>query len=322
MTAACVTFMTAGATNSQSPLSSVSLAYCQGDSPESQSVVTTPPFDESALTFDHYNGVTLHLDRIETSPSEFKKDLSDALLLWKAEGRKGIWINAPKSAAHFVPDCMDLGFDFHFVKENVLILSQWLPQDTPSRLPLGPTHQVGIGTVVLKPNDPTRMLVVQEKTGPAAAYKLWKMPTGLLDPGEDIPDAAARELLEETGLEATIKGIICFRQAHSTSRSSDLFFVCRMDLTNPNQEWKLQPEEIAEIQWMKVEDYCNQQRWQGSSVYEALNESILKLSNLEAKQHETEDICSTPTTTTGLIRSDKLPLGFSDGTNALFRSQL
>lgn len=217
---------------------------------------------------------------------------------------------------------MDLGFDFHFVKEKVLILSQWLPEDTPSRLPLGPTHQVGIGTVVLKPDDPTKMLVVQEKTGPAAAWKLWKMPTGLLDSGEDIQDAAIRELLEETGLEATMKGIICFRQAHSPSRSSDLFFVCRMDLTDPNQEWSLQPEEIAEIQWMKVEDYCKQHRWQGSSVYEALNESILKLSILETKQHRTENVDSRTTTTTGLIRSDKLPTGFSKGTNALFRSQL
>ena len=108
MTAAGATFMTVGATNSQNPLSSVSLAYCQGDSPESNSVVTTPPFDESSLTFDHYNGVTLHLDKIETQESDFKKDLSDALLFWKAEGRKGIWINVPKSAAHFVPVCISV----------------------------------------------------------------------------------------------------------------------------------------------------------------------------------------------------------------------
>ncbi|KAL3894587.1 MAG: hypothetical protein SGARI_007693, partial [Bacillariaceae sp.] len=95
-----------------------------------------------------------------------------------------------------VPDCIAAGFDFHKVlRENVtdataaaaeqkpptLVLSKWLP-DTPSKLPLGPSHQVGVGVVVLNPADPSQMLCVQEQSGPAASYKLWKMPTGLLEP--------------------------------------------------------------------------------------------------------------------------------------------
>lgn len=56
--------------------------------------------------------------------------------------------------------------------------------DTVSRLPLGPYFQAGVGCVVLHPSDPSKMLVVQEITGPAAARKLWKMPTGLIDPGK------------------------------------------------------------------------------------------------------------------------------------------
>ena len=62
--------------------------------------------------------------------------------------------------------CVELGFSFHFVKNKKLILSQWLPNDIASKLPLGPTHQVGVGTVVFHPKDPSLMLVVQEKTGP------------------------------------------------------------------------------------------------------------------------------------------------------------
>jgi len=46
----------------------------------------------------------------------------------------------------------------------MLILKQWLPE-SPSRLPLGPTHQVGVGALVLEED---KMLVVQEKSGPAA----------------------------------------------------------------------------------------------------------------------------------------------------------
>lgn len=45
------------------------------------------------------------------------------------------------------------------------------------------THQVGIGALVVHPTS-GKMLAVQERTGPAAKRKLWKMPTGLTDPGE------------------------------------------------------------------------------------------------------------------------------------------
>ena len=44
------------------------------------------------------------------------------------------------------------------------------------------------------------MLVVQEKSGPAAARQLWKIPTGLTDLHEDIVKAIAREVKEETRL--------------------------------------------------------------------------------------------------------------------------
>ena len=69
-----------------------------------------------------------------------------------------------------------------------------------SRLPGGPTHQIGIGALVIHPLS-GKMLAVREKSGPAARAKLWKMPTGLTDPGEDIATAAVRELKEETGLD-------------------------------------------------------------------------------------------------------------------------
>lgn len=225
------------------------------------------------------------------------------------------------------------------------MMSQWLCQEnTTSRLPLGPTHQIGVGMLVLNPNDPSQMLVVQECTGPAAAFGLWKMPTGLLDPGEDIPDAAVRELQEETSLQSRMDGIVCFRQAHSPTGASDLFFVCRMELIG-GTKWKIQESEIADIQWMSVQEYCNQDRWQGSPVYKALNDCILKVSQQAAartitkQQHQHEHEHKHPTGATtmttnnknqrknachdnGLILHEKLPLGFAKTTNALFRSQL
>jgi ADP-ribose pyrophosphatase YjhB (NUDIX family) len=159
------------------------------------------------------------------------------------------------------------------------------------------------------------MLTVQEKTGPAAAMGLWKMPTGLTDWAEDIHDAAIRELHEETGLKANFDGILCVRQAHATKGGgtgravSDLFFVCRMSLTDETavsieEHMTACPNEIAAMQWMKVQDYCDQERWQTSPVYQELNKSILYASQHAHFHHET------------------LPLGLLNqrGTNTLYKS--
>ena len=100
----------------------------------------------------------------------------------------------------------------------------WL-LDSPSHLPLGPTHQVGIRALVLHPIT-GKMLVVQEKSGQAAAWKLWKMPTGLADPGEDIVDAAIREVKEETGLDCSFDHIVCFLQAHGATLGKLDMFLC------------------------------------------------------------------------------------------------
>lgn len=308
--------------------SNLALSYCQGFEDDETDEVAVQPFHEDVLEYDHYNGVIMHLDKLSATydPSQFGRDLTTALTMWKAEGRKGIWVHCPSDRASLIPFCTMQGFDFHFVKhrknegkeqdERTLILSQWLSHGA-SRLPLGPTHQIGVGVVVLNPKDPSLMLCVQEKTGPAAAYGLWKMPTGLLDPHEDIPDAAKRELMEETGLRADLEGILCFRQAHSPSRSSDLFFVCHMALVPTDQTWTMQEEEIADIRWMSVEEYCNQERWQGSPVYEKLNDSIRQVSKLAQEQ-------GGGGSKEKLIAHERLALGFgtTQTTNALFRSQL
>jgi len=146
------------------------------------------------------------------------------------------------------------------------------------------------------------MLVVQEKTGPAAAYKLWKMPTGLADPGEDIHHASERELLEETGLSASFSGLVAFRQAHASKnanplatskadnsdkssvkpsvsrKASDLFFICQPELSEnrDSESFKACPDEIAAIRWMTVEEFCAQELWGNSPVYTALNRALFQ----------------------------------------------
>mmetsp|Transcript_20175 Transcript_20175/g.55697 ORF Transcript_20175/g.55697 Transcript_20175/m.55697 type:complete len:520 (+) Transcript_20175:634-2193(+) len=330
-----------------------------GDDHEKASTTTTTHFPEELLHHDHYNGITLHLDQLNNSsdnnsndsipeslldPATFEAQLKAALAEWKAQGKKGIWIHCPVEHAALVPIATRLGFDFHMVhNKQTLVLSQWLPTDTTNKLPLGPTHQVGVGCIVLCPWDKTRMLVVQEKTGPAARWKLWKMPTGLSDPGEDLHRAAERELHEETGLTANCDGILVFRQAHSsrsgTRASSDLFFVCQMtlqlpegfvvptssttnngendetnDTTSSQQLFQACPDEIAAIRWMPVREYCDQERWQTSPVYQQLNRVIWQAAQQQQQQQSSQspDEVDTPNSQQQQhwrIHHETLPLG-------------
>lgn len=175
-------------------------------------------FTEDALKHDTYGGITIDVNSL-TPPNgtifdaeAFATKLKKSLEVWKKNGNRGIWINIPIGLSSIVPHCTEMGFDFQYAKSGMLVMTKWLPEETESRLPHGPTHQVGIGAIILHPLS-GKMLVVQEKTGPAAKRKLWKMPTGLTDPGEDIIDAAVREAKEETGLDVKFDRIICMRQA-------------------------------------------------------------------------------------------------------------
>ncbi|EER12600.1 mutt domain protein, putative, partial [Perkinsus marinus ATCC 50983] len=83
-----------------------------------------------------------------------------------------------------------------------------------------------------------RVLLVQEATGPAASIRLWKLVTGLVEAGEEIENAAMREVYEETGITATFERVLAVRHTHRGTTElgsrSDLFWVCilRMDEDN------------------------------------------------------------------------------------------
>lgn len=249
-----------------------------------------------------------------------------------------------------------MGFEFQYAKKGLLVLTKWLPEDCESRLPKGPSHQVGIGALILHPIT-GKMLVVQEKSGPASVHKLWKMPTGLTDPGEDVVDAAVREVKEETGLDVIFDRIVCIRQAHGGGEftQSDMFFVCLVTL-NPKYEdaWSsssvnngdiplvAQVEEIAMIDWMEVEEYSGQELWCESPLYQEMNAAIKRTADEVRKNcHNAGDDTMAAEDQNGMLRASSakgnemgcskslsgmicktLPLGYRDGSNTIFVSNL
>jgi len=321
------------------------------------------PFPEDCVKLDTYNGVTLE---VSTLPQELISDtqifaihLNNAISFWKSEGKRGIWLKISTQFAHLIPvSCLKnmllfimrfihlreygpfaptqaatkVGFDFQYAEKGRVILTAWLPEDTESRLPHGPTHQIGIGALVLHPIT-GRMLVVQEKRGPAAARKLWKMPTGLADPGEDVTDAAVREVKEETGLDVEFDHVVCIRQAHAGHEAfnkSDMFFVCQLRLSPKYSndlksgieiELKPQEEEIADAKWVDMEEFFNQPLWTSSPLYNemnaALKEAARKLHPSLGTDSKSYDTVEYNQEVVGFV-GKKLPVGFRPGSNVIF----
>lgn len=309
-----------------------------GDDDRGTVVDSQQPFPEESLRYDSYSGVTIDAallpEKLTSSPATFEAALQDALKFWTKEGKKGIWINIPTKLAQLIPLSVNTGFDFQLAKKGHVILTIWLPDDSESRLPNPPSHQVGVGALVLHPTSPRKMLVVQEKSGPAARARLWKMPTGLTDPGEDVPEAAVREVREETGLVCTFDRIVCVRQAHNVGSygASDMFFVCllrvdeeyyrrhRSGSTAHDMELRPQESEIAGVDWMEVDSFANQDLWTGSPLYTALHAAMFATIQEESSRGS-QRVDGTNKKSGGFI-AKTLPIGFRPASNTIYLSRV
>jgi hypothetical protein len=149
-------------------------------------------------SLDRYGGVIvdpLCLEKFDTAAEVlFVEKLTHSLTTWKANGIRGVWLEIPTGSAHLIgPAVQQCGFTFHHAEKTHVMVTHWLSENELNGLPPNASHQVGIGAFVV--NGDGKVLLVQEKRGPAASASrpdFWKLPTGLVEQGEDVPGTFSR----------------------------------------------------------------------------------------------------------------------------------
>ena len=231
-----------------------------------------PPVDGAALAHhtDRYGSAVIEDAACNSSATDtlsFSRDLATSMGAWRAAGVRAVWLRLATEACALLPVAVEQGFEPHHAARDHITLTAWLKQGSPSRLPPGPSHFVGVAGLVLHvdPEDKDgggQVLVIQEKSGPSAGLDLWKLPGGLVDPQEDISSGAVREVLEETGVRATFQRLMTVQENHSIrgpgrEGSTDLFCVCLLTpALNPDGSLPqpvAQEAEIAACQWISLD---------------------------------------------------------------------
>jgi len=221
---------------------------------------------------DTYNGIIIDPAGLPESPEEFQSILETSIQQWKEDKRKGVWLKIPLVLSALVPVAAGLDFEYHHAEKNYVMMTKWLPENLPNTLPESATHQIGVGAFVM--NDKDEILAVKEKSGPAAVFDIWKVPTGLIHRGEHLSEAAVREVLEETGVTAKFDSVLTFRHAHGFSFGvSDMFFVIKM--TAETYELTAQQSEIADVKWIPISEFIAQERYQASPLHTMINNILV-----------------------------------------------
>ncbi|KAL6782076.1 hypothetical protein ACKKBF_B10585 [Auxenochlorella protothecoides x Auxenochlorella symbiontica] len=203
---------------------------------------------------DAYDGIILDPESIPQSPATFTEALQVSMAAWRGAGVKGVWMRLPPTHAHCIGHAVDAGFEFHHAEKEYVMLTCWLPRDVPSPLLPNASHQVGVGAFVV--NEKREVLVVQERLGPLRGKGVWKLPTGLVIAGEDITEAAEREVGEETGIKAKFDAVLAMRQAHGVAfGKSDMFFLMALKPEPGQEKVSFQAAELECAAWMPLDDY-------------------------------------------------------------------
>lgn len=110
---------------------------------------------------------------------------------------------------------------------------------------------VWLGVANLVENEQGEWLVVKKKY--SGLKGLWSLPAGFVKEAETVEMAARREVLEETGIECEIIGLIGFRSGVIQHKISDNMAIFYSRKTKREQVATPQELEIEEVRWIHPE---------------------------------------------------------------------
>ena len=127
--------------------------------------------------------------------------------------------------------------------------------------------QVGVAGIVLTRDN--KVLGIREASGPTAKLEeFWKLPGGLVDPGEDIHTAVVREVKEETGVSTEFVCVAAARESHQALfGASDIYMVCVLRLVEDVVPAPCpQDREVAEARWLDLDGFLGS-KWYAEGLY-------------------------------------------------------
>ena len=197
-------------------------------------------------------------DQYKTS---FRSRLEATIEACRHLQKSALWITVSMRHASVIENMVDIkGLEFHHATGRNANLCLWLKDDVENKIPEYATHQVGVGAMVV--NSKNEILCVRELRN---NYRPWKIPGGLAELGEQIDEAAIREVKEETGIDCRFSSVLSFRHTHGLQFGrSDLYFVCRLEpieIQDKDSKATIIPEpvaqsgEIAAVSWVPFDEY-------------------------------------------------------------------
>lgn len=199
-----------------------------------------------------FNGVELGPAGLPQDPQLFHLDLGAALTDWEAEGLVLAWLRIGREQAELIPQAVSHGFDFHHAQPDYVLLTRPLVPDP--LIPPYATHYIGVGGMVLDDDD--RLLVVSETYRLDLTQPFWKLPGGLLDPGEHLEDGVRREVWEETAIQTDLLHLVGMWHGHQYFfGKSGIYIVFR--LRPQNLDIQKDDNEIEECEWMPVAEFLS-----------------------------------------------------------------
>ena len=230
---------------------------CAVAPPPARSFSTSPPLQGRPIRWQPgpYDSVVIDASTVQSSEASlFVEQLGSLVQEWRGARRGAVWIELRATQGALIEGVASAGFTFHHATGQTCSMLLWL-QNRPCPVPSFATHHIGVGGIVF--DDDRRVLVVKDRQ--ARAPQPWKFPGGLANLGESFGDAAAREVVEETGIRAEMRSVLAVRHMHGLAfGNSDLYVFCHMRALST--EICIDPVEILDARWMGVSEFLESVR--------------------------------------------------------------